>query len=253
MPSAKYSCSGSPLMLWNGRTAIEGLSGSASAAVSDKTDEAIAATRHGHQVALPAAVLVERLPQRRNLDLEVVLLDRQSRPDPRQQLVLGDHIALGGCESRRHVQRTAPQPHRSPVTPELAPPGVEPKSAPNLPLRRSSSAARRQCGFRILSVPETKTLRGYPPMVQHCSPARSLARDVRDEACVVRVERRRRTNVSVIAEDAARSMPPSSLAPTSLVDVHPTLLRWCSTAALVVGLPALFVNPAGRDGDEWRN
>ena len=27
-PSAKYSCSGSPLMLVNGRTAIEGLSGS---------------------------------------------------------------------------------------------------------------------------------------------------------------------------------------------------------------------------------
>jgi len=26
MPSAKYSCSGSPLMFWNGRTAIDGLS-----------------------------------------------------------------------------------------------------------------------------------------------------------------------------------------------------------------------------------
>src|SRR6201987_1364067 len=30
IPSAKYSCSGSPLMLANGRTAIEGLSGSGS-------------------------------------------------------------------------------------------------------------------------------------------------------------------------------------------------------------------------------
>src|SRR5215831_8599995 len=27
MPSEKYSCSGSPLMFWNGRTAIDGLSG----------------------------------------------------------------------------------------------------------------------------------------------------------------------------------------------------------------------------------
>ena len=27
-PSAKYSCSGSPLMFWNGKTAIEGLFGS---------------------------------------------------------------------------------------------------------------------------------------------------------------------------------------------------------------------------------
>jgi hypothetical protein len=28
MPSAKYSCSGSPDMFWNGSTAIDGLSGS---------------------------------------------------------------------------------------------------------------------------------------------------------------------------------------------------------------------------------
>ena len=27
IPSAKYSCSGSPLMFWKGKTAIEGLSG----------------------------------------------------------------------------------------------------------------------------------------------------------------------------------------------------------------------------------
>jgi hypothetical protein len=30
MPSAKYSCSGSPDMFWNGSTAMEGLSGSGS-------------------------------------------------------------------------------------------------------------------------------------------------------------------------------------------------------------------------------
>ena len=30
MPSPKYSCSGSPLMFWNGRTAIDGLSGNGS-------------------------------------------------------------------------------------------------------------------------------------------------------------------------------------------------------------------------------
>ena len=37
MPSAKYSCSGSPLMFWNGNTAMEGLSGSASAATGGAT------------------------------------------------------------------------------------------------------------------------------------------------------------------------------------------------------------------------
>ena len=33
MPSAKYSCSGSPLIFWNGRTAIDGLSGNGSGAL----------------------------------------------------------------------------------------------------------------------------------------------------------------------------------------------------------------------------
>jgi hypothetical protein len=58
--------------------------------------------------------------------------------------------------------------------------------------------------------------------------------------------------VKVIADygPAARRMLPSFLAPTSRVDAGPTLTRWCYTAALVVGLPALFVNPAGRDSGE---
>jgi hypothetical protein len=58
--------------------------------------------------------------------------------------------------------------------------------------------------------------------------------------------------VAVIAQyggPAARSTPPSPIAPTSRVGVRATLTRCCYTAALVVGLPALFINPAGRDGD----
>ena len=35
MPSAKYSCSGSPLIFWNGSTAIDGLSGNASGGFVD--------------------------------------------------------------------------------------------------------------------------------------------------------------------------------------------------------------------------
>ena len=34
IPSAKYSCSGSPLMFWNGRIAIEGFDGGAGAPVA---------------------------------------------------------------------------------------------------------------------------------------------------------------------------------------------------------------------------
>ena len=39
IPSAKYSCSGSPLMLVNGNTAIEGLSGSARPHAPGRQDE----------------------------------------------------------------------------------------------------------------------------------------------------------------------------------------------------------------------
>ena len=38
MPSAKYSCSGSPLMFWNGSTAIDGLSGNGSGARAVKSE-----------------------------------------------------------------------------------------------------------------------------------------------------------------------------------------------------------------------
>jgi len=42
--------------------------------------------------------------------------------------------------------------------------------------------------------------------------------------------------VRVIADygPAARSPPPSFIAPTSRVDVRPTLPRWCCAAALVI-------------------
>jgi hypothetical protein len=58
--------------------------------------------------------------------------------------------------------------------------------------------------------------------------------------------------VRVIADygPAAGRTLPSFIAPTSRVDARPTLTRWCYAAALVVGLPALFVNPAGRDREE---
>ena len=45
MPSVKYSCSGSPLIFWNGNTATEGLSGRASGASTGDapTDDAATA------------------------------------------------------------------------------------------------------------------------------------------------------------------------------------------------------------------
>lgn len=60
------------------------------------------------------------------------------------------------------------------------------------------------------------------------------------------------TNVRVIAEygPAARSMSLRSTAPTPLVDVRPMLPRWCYAAALVVGIPVLFISPAGKDSED---
>jgi hypothetical protein len=40
MPSAKYSCSGSPLIFWIGSTAIDGLSGRASSGAGAASDVA---------------------------------------------------------------------------------------------------------------------------------------------------------------------------------------------------------------------
>ncbi len=76
-------------------------------------------------------------------------------------------------------------------------------------------------------------------MVQRRSPAGTLARDVRDEARVVLVERWRRANVRVIADcgPAARSPPASFIAATSRVErpsdadalvLHGSARRWTS-------------------------
>ena len=45
MPSTKYSCSGSPLMFWNGSTAIDGLSGSGRAVAAGADDTGAEAGR----------------------------------------------------------------------------------------------------------------------------------------------------------------------------------------------------------------
>ena len=80
-------------------------------------------------------------------------------------------------------------------------------------------------------------------MVQHRSPARSLARDVHGEACVVLVEKmEERTNVSVIAEDAALSASPSSVAPTSRAEI----VQCCPVGA-IRHVP--FVGPAISDSE----
>ena len=105
MPSAKYSCSGSPLRLVNGSTATDGLSGKANGRVGSggdgrrasrrdrRPDIAIAATRHGLDPICVAAGVVENPAQRRDLDRQITILDGQPRPGRLEQRVLGNRDA----------------------------------------------------------------------------------------------------------------------------------------------------------------
>src|SRR6185437_13588792 len=64
--------------------------------------EAVSPQRHGQdEVALPA----ECLAQRRDLHLDVALLDDGARPDAREQLLLGDELAACLDENEQHVER----------------------------------------------------------------------------------------------------------------------------------------------------
>ena len=92
-------------------------------------DESVAAARHGNQVALSAFPLVQRLPERRSLDLEVVLLDDLPWPHPRQQLILGDDISPGAGQHGEDIESPAAEPQRNSVARQFPPREVEAKSA----------------------------------------------------------------------------------------------------------------------------
>src|SRR5690606_1614533 len=68
----------------------------------DRSGEAIAAAAHGHDVAIVAAPLAERVPQRRDCLVEVVLLDDDMRPYGRHQRPLV-HELTGVLDE--HAQR----------------------------------------------------------------------------------------------------------------------------------------------------
>ncbi len=47
-------------------------------------------------MSLSIALWVERFSERRDLNLKIVLLDRDPGPYPGQKLILGDDLTLGG-------------------------------------------------------------------------------------------------------------------------------------------------------------
>src|SRR5215471_16601668 len=137
MPSAKYSCSGSPLRLRNGSTA-SGLVRNRGALFGSRVvgrgrvsraQEPIAAPGDGHNPAFAVTVLLERFAQRRDVHLDVVFLDDYPGPHPLHQLVFADDSALGRGQYTENVERPAAEPHRCLIAPQLAPGEIKPEPA----------------------------------------------------------------------------------------------------------------------------
>jgi hypothetical protein len=94
MPSTKYSCSGSPLMFWNGNTAIEGLSdvgGAWSGSSVTSPTKRTPLRGKGADQPLGCAVVAERSAHR--VDPRDQRRFRHDPPAPYrlQQIVLADH------------------------------------------------------------------------------------------------------------------------------------------------------------------
>ena len=132
MPSEKYSCSGSPLMLENGSTAIAGRSGRASAGRASRpaalvraavlldlhvADKAQALARDGADQPLLVAVVADRLADGIDPAGQRRFRDDAAAPDRRDQVVLADdavavldqadqqveHLRLHGARARRRA------------------------------------------------------------------------------------------------------------------------------------------------------
>jgi hypothetical protein len=88
--------------------------------------EAVAAQRHGEN---EAAILAERLAQGGDLHLDVAFLDHGAGPDAREQLLLGDELALGLDQNEQHVERPGAERNGRITEAQLPLPGQESKSS----------------------------------------------------------------------------------------------------------------------------
>ena len=126
-PSAKCSCSGSPLRLAKGRTAIEGpRAGAPSGADASRrvtgANEAVADARDRGDPVAAVGRGAEQPAERRDLHREVALLDDHAAPAGVEQLGFGEDVAGSpqhlGQEKRRaiaHRHRHALSQQRSGV------------------------------------------------------------------------------------------------------------------------------------------
>ena len=73
-------------------------------------------------------MLVKRLTQRRNMDVEISLVDGATGPQPHHQLLPADDPALSLGQRTQDAQRVAVKPQRLTIARQLAPAEVEPET-----------------------------------------------------------------------------------------------------------------------------
>jgi hypothetical protein len=87
----------------------------------------IAAARHGYDVAVAPAALVQRLAQRRDVDVQIVFRDHALWPQPCHQLVLADHAASCRCKQAEDIERPPADLYRLAIVQQTPPSEVEPE------------------------------------------------------------------------------------------------------------------------------
>jgi hypothetical protein len=96
-------------------------------------------------VPLASAGLVERLSQRRDMDLNGVFFDDGPWPHPIHQLIFTDDLALGRREYAKNFKRAAAERHWRPVPRQRALAKIEPEpaNADVTSIHRSNRRCRR--------------------------------------------------------------------------------------------------------------
>ena len=89
--------------------------------------ETVAPSRHGEQIALAVAGSCQQLTQRRDVDLDIVLLHHHPRPNLGHQLVLGHQLAAMADQGQQNVESALAERDRHAMRQQLAPRDQQPE------------------------------------------------------------------------------------------------------------------------------
>jgi hypothetical protein len=114
-------------LLWGGR-------------INDIGDESVAATRNRLD---ETAIRSQRLAQRRNLELKIMLLDHRPRPDATQKLVLSDEFTCCPRQSDENIESPTADRYGHPIREELTTVHIESKAAKSNHVRAPNGLSGR--------------------------------------------------------------------------------------------------------------